>query len=163
MADQVYVFCLEDPPPTFKELLDFLSEEGFDIKRYDEDENSSDDEEDSEENLGWAEATLIYNHDREPLVVECRTAENSDEFDELRDELQENLEARKGGGRERVSNHLRRSSFYIGIALPSDQDEEAQAIQNALVHHLTNEYKGLAYVEDEGYYSAEDTLVLDLS
>ncbi len=155
MAELVRVFCVEDPPPTRKELMELLSEEGFDI--HSEDEG---DEENEFEEPSWHEFIMVYREDQEPINLEYMGEEDSDEFSELRDELIEMLDDFEGSEIPRIEKHLNKSIFVISIHCLDESDDEGQAIVNALQNYLATNHDGLAYVEDEGFY-ASDELILE--
>lgn len=159
MPDHIRVFCKEDPPPSLQQLMEFFSEEGFDIRL---DRSGGDDlEEEDVEDPSWQEATLIYSDEREPLQVECWREDESDEFSEMRDEHLEELEDFDGREKSRVVRHLKSSSFIVTITFLSEPGEEGVSIQNALVNFMANNHDGLTYIDGEGYY-AGDELVLAL-
>jgi len=160
MADQVSVFCRDEPPPSLSEILDFLSEEGFDVSLDNEEE--VDEGEVNAEDPSWAEGYLIYSNENEPMQLECLVDGESDEFVELRDELIEALDDAEGSGKNRALRHLRASAFAIRMTLVDGGSEEAKSMQNALINYLASHHEGIAYLEGEGYYLG-DELVLDLS
>lgn len=155
MSDLIQIFCSEEPPPTLKQVMEFLSEEGFDIKF---EEGEEEDEEQDQEDPSWTEARLIYDDEQEALVLECWRSEESDEFDELRDELIATVEDMEETGAKKVLRRLKKAQFVIQI-LPCDSDEEGESVVNALTAFFAAEFGGLVHVEGDGFYEGDDLLL----
>jgi hypothetical protein len=156
MSDLIQIFCNDDPP-TLKQIMEFLSEEGFDVKFDDMEEEAPDQEDPS-----WTEARLMYTDEQEAIVVECWRSEESDEFDDIRDELLiavEELEDDSTASK-KVLRRLKKSQFVIQI-LPCDCDEDGENVINALTSFMVADFGGLVFVEEEGFYDG-DELVLEM-
>lgn len=153
MADVVQVFCKIDPSPTLQQVVEFLSEEGFDA-RFDEAEI----DESEMENPAWAEAALFLGEDERNLQLMCFRNDDSDEFTDLVDELTEELDGREGPEVKRVLKHLKRAVFVFEISLVEGSEEEVTA-QSALVNLLVAHYGGLLFVPEEGFYDSDDLIV----
>lgn len=159
MSEQIQVYCIEEEPPTLQQVLELLSEEGFDI-RFEED-GIIDDNMDRED-PSWGEAHVLFSDESEPLHMECWRDEESDEFAEMRDEMLVNLEGVDQPAVEKICKHLESCRFAVIIMAMNDDSEEAQVLLSGLINYLCSSYKGLAYVENEGFY-ANDDLILEMS
>lgn len=155
MSNLIQIFCRVEPPPTLKQLMEFLSEEGFDIKF---EEGEEDEEEPDQEDPSWTEARLIYDDEQEALVLECWRSEESDEFDELRDELMAMVEDMEGGSTRKIIQNLKKAQFVAQI-LPCEVDDEGESIINALTGFFASEFGGMVYVEEDGFYEGDELLL----
>lgn len=152
MPTKTLVFCHDGPGPTLMDILEMLSEEAFDI-------HLSEEAEEEKEDPLWNEVMLIYSDEEEPIQLECWRNDDSDEFAEIRDDLVENIEGFENSEKVRVIEHLKRCDFVLSIEETTSDNEEGLSIYNALIVYFASNFKGLAYIETEGVYEADELIL----
>lgn len=156
LGEMIKIFCYtDDKTPTMQQILELLSEEGFDIRFEDE---AGLDKSDME-NPSWTEATIVYNKELEPICLECWREDDSDEFEDL---LDESIEIILDNGVDEDSDiveNLNKSNFVINILPIMDADEEADDIYSALMNYLNSSYHAIAVIDEDGVYDGDELVV----
>jgi|GEM_PF-4040416 len=159
LGEMINIFCFtEEQTPTMQEILELLSEEGFDIHFEDEAGLSSSEMEDP----SWAEAVIVYSSEAEPINIECWRDDESDEFDDIRDEKIEEILNSGVLESDKLIEHLKHCNFVINILPMSEPDEESEDVFSAIFNFLNGAFQGLAVVDETGVYDG-DELILEFN
>ncbi len=153
MAYWIRVFGTKRTCPLASDLLNTCLRHGFEI----ESEVLGDDEE-------WEQVTFRVPGAREGVMVE-RVGGGPEGQEEVREEVQPVIATFEGRSGEKVDHVLEtirktKQLFIIGVPLVTPARSPLRQLAQALATHLARETKGLYQIPDQGFYSADNELLV---
>jgi hypothetical protein len=150
------VFCTEGSPASLREILESVERRGItlelDGEMLDADPDSAD----------WEQAAVRYRKGKLPFLAEINRV-GDPEFDAAQ-EIEEFItfvaDAPDTVEKERVVDHLRRTSFIVANQIPTtDFDDVGFTAVGEFIRFFVDHNGGLTQADGEGFYEADRLIV----